>query len=582
MNIKKISLFAITIITLFVLIACTANAVEFTITFDSNGGNQIDDIEIESGKLANLPIPIKEGFTFIGWFTGYGQNDIQFSNFIPVLSDTTLYAKWSINSYTINFVTNGGTIIDSVTQDYNTELLFPNEPTKLGYTFEGWYAEQEFSTLIESLVIPAEDITLYAKWTINQYTITFDVVNQDLLEYIIFNPGDKIVQVSLGSYHSYALTSSGRRFMWGENYYGQSGDGTRYTKYFDFAPTEITNQFSLDSGDQIIQVSLGLEHSSALTSSGRFFMWGRNSSGQLGDGTTTDHLVPTEITSRFSLASGDKIIRVSLGASHSSALTSNGRLFMWGKNSHGQLGDGTTTDQLVPTEITSRFSLVSDDKIIQVSLGGLHSSALTSSGRLFMWGRNENAALGDGTTTDQLVPTEITSRFILVSDDKIIQVYLGAHHSSALTSSGRLFMWGWNFSGQLGDGTTTDQLVPTEITRRFSLVSDDKIIQVSLGGLHSSALTSSGRLFMWGSNRDNVLGGGITIYRNTPVEFVFYTPDLDSTITYTYQDVIDDYIPILEGYTFDGWYTDIELTIPYIFTIMPSSNIVVYGKWIAD
>src|SRR5690606_21663692 len=104
--------------------------------------------------------------------------------------------------------------------------------------------------------------------------------------------------------------------------------------------------------------------------------------GQLGDGTTTNRSTPTEITSRISSATGDKIIRVSLGYYHSAALTSNGRLFIWGRNDFGQLGDGTTTSKLTPTEITNRFSLSTGDKIIQVSLGVYYSAALTSSGRL--------------------------------------------------------------------------------------------------------------------------------------------------------------------------------------------------------
>ena len=103
---------------------------------------------------------------------------------------------------------------------------------------------------------------------------------------------------------------------------------------------------------------------------------------ELGDGTTTINILPTEITSQFSLSTGDKIISVSLGGYHSAALTSSGRLFTWGYN-YGQLGDGTSggnnrwNNRSTPTEITSRISLDTGDKIIQVSLGGVHSAALT-------------------------------------------------------------------------------------------------------------------------------------------------------------------------------------------------------------
>ncbi|MFA7106222.1 MAG: hypothetical protein WC154_02875, partial [Candidatus Izemoplasmatales bacterium] len=191
---------------------------------------------------------------------------------------------------------------------------------------------------------------------------------------------------------------------------------------------------------------------------------------------------------------------MSLGSSHSAALTSNGRLFMWGANYDGQLGDGTTIDKFIPTEITSSFILTSADKIIQVSLGNSHSSALSTNGQIFTWGRNFYGQLGDGTTTKKFVPTKITSQFSLTSGDKIIQVSLGYSFSTALTTNGQLFMWGANYDGQLGDNTSVNKSVPTKITNQFNLGIGDKIIQVSLGDSYSSAITLNGSLFIWGDN----------------------------------------------------------------------------------
>jgi alpha-tubulin suppressor-like RCC1 family protein len=136
---------------------------------------------------------------------------------------------------------------------------------------------------------------------------------------------------------------------------------------------------------------------------------------------------------------------------------------MWGQNYDGQLGDGTTTSRNVPTEITSRFSLNSSDKITSLSLGSSHSSALSATGRVFMWGSNWAGQLGDGTTTKRNVPTEISSEFSFAAGDKITSLSLDSSHSSALSATGRVFMWGSNFSGQLGDGTTTSRIVPSEI-----------------------------------------------------------------------------------------------------------------------
>jgi alpha-tubulin suppressor-like RCC1 family protein len=309
-------------------------------------------------------------------------------------------------------------------------------------------------------------------------------------------------------------------FMWGRNSVGQLGDGTTTDR---IVPTEITSRFSLSTGDQIISLSISSYHSSALSATGRVFMWGDNMVGQLGDATTqfnTFRILPIEITSRFSLNEGDKIISLSLNDLNSSALSATGRVFMWGLNlraNNSILGDGTMVfNRNVPTEITSSFSLAAGDKFISLSIGYGFSSALSSTGRVFMWGVNEYGQLGDGTTTHRNFPTEITPRFSLAAGDKIISVSLSDYESSALSESGRVFMWGFN--GILGVGTMVfNRNVPTEITSRFSLAEGEKIISVSLGLAHSSALSSTGRLFMWGSNDYGQLGDGGTVGTNTPV-----------------------------------------------------------------
>ena len=131
---------------------------------------------------------------------------------------------------------------------------------------------------------------------------------------------------------------------------------------------------------------------------------------------------------------------------------------MWGINSSGQLGDGTTINRSTPIEITHKFNFGLEEKISEISLGGAHSSALTSTGRLFTWGSNSQGQLGDGTTVNKLTPIDISNKFMLLESDSIIQVALsydnvGSGHSSALSKSGRIFTWGDNWAGQLGDGT---------------------------------------------------------------------------------------------------------------------------------
>ena len=144
----------------------------YTVTFQSEGGS-----EVASQIRANTPAaqpdnPTKEGHTFIGWYSGESEWDFE----TPVTADLTLTAKWQINRYTITFDTAGGSEVPSITQDYGTAITPPAAPTRTGYTFAGWDRESPTT-------MPAGDMTITARWTVNQYTITFKPENggQDIV-----------------------------------------------------------------------------------------------------------------------------------------------------------------------------------------------------------------------------------------------------------------------------------------------------------------------------------------------------------------------------------------------------------------
>ena len=530
---------------------------KYTVTFDSNGGTSVESQEIEDGKKANRPgEPSRIGYSFAGWFID--ENEPWIFIGYDVTEDVTLIARWTINQYTITFDTDGGSAVSAITQDYDTEVTTPSNPTKEGYTFDGWSED-----IPE--VMPAENLTFTATWTINQYAISYKTNEVTLF-------------ISLGNNHTASLTSLGRVFTWGNNSQGQLGDDTTTNRT---TPTDITSQFLLTEGETIISLSLGYYHSSALTSTGRVFTWGVNGQGQLGDGTTTNRTTPTDITSRFSLTEGETIISLSLGSYHSSAITSTGRVFIWGRNSQFQLGDGTTSNRTTPTDITSHFLLTEGETIISLSLAINHSSALTSTGRVFTWGHNSEGELGDGTITNRSTPIDITRRFPLTEGEIIMSLSLGYYYSSALTSTGRVFTWGFNDYGQLGDGSTSNRTTPTDITSQFLLSEGEIIMSLSFGGSNSSVLTSTGRVFTFGRNSEGELGDDTTTERTTPTDITYTIEILNLIFSFNYEeDITSYYIPVLEGYTFEGWYTDLTLTTKYVFNTMPAEDLVLYAKWI--
>ena len=138
----------------------------YTVTFQSEGGSEVAS-QIRANTPADQPAdPTKEGYTFIGWYNGESEWNFE----TPVTADLTLTAKWQINRYTITFDTAGGSEVPSITQDYGTAITPPAAPTRTGYTFAGWD-----KTIPATM--PAENITLTARWTVNQYTITFKPEN---------------------------------------------------------------------------------------------------------------------------------------------------------------------------------------------------------------------------------------------------------------------------------------------------------------------------------------------------------------------------------------------------------------------
>lgn len=326
----------------------------------------------------------------------------------------------------------------------------------------------------------------------------------DITKQIKLNSGETIDYISLGFGQSAVITSTGRAFTWGFNGYGQLGDGAKMDRNI---PYDITNQFELQTGE-ILKTIIIEDHAAALTSYNRLFTWGYNFYGQLGLGNTIDQSKPTDITSYFNLEINEKIIQVSLGGHHTAVLTSTGRVFTFGANNSGALGNGTQINQILPIDITNQFSLVSEETISQIHLGSGNGAALTSLGRIFTWGYNSDGQLGDGSRISKLRPVDITPQFELEDGETIEQLSLGDSHAGALTSLGRVFRWGDKLFGQSGDDTKTDDFVPIDITSQFKLYKDEKMMYIELGSFHSAALTSSNRLFTWGSNNYGQLGNG--------------------------------------------------------------------------
>jgi alpha-tubulin suppressor-like RCC1 family protein len=299
-----------------------------------------------------------------------------------------------------------------------------------------------------------------------------------------------ISAISVGQYHVCALTSAGGVKCWGENTYGQLGDGTSTNKS---APVDVSG---LTSG--VTAISAGQNHTCALTSGGGVKCWGDNSLGALGDGTTTSRMAPVDVSG---LSNG--VVAISAGYFHTCALTNGGAVKCWGYNVYGQLGDGTTTRQSTPVNVSGLSSGVS-----AISAGQFHTCALTIGGGVKCWGYNGFGGLGDGTTTGRVTPVDVSG---LTSG--VTAVGAGAYNTCARTSGGGVRCWGYNGSGQLGDGTTTTRLTAVDVSGLTN-----NATAISVGQYHACARTTVGGAKCWGYNAFGALGDGTTTGRVTPVD----------------------------------------------------------------
>lgn len=318
---------------------------------------------------------------------------------------------------------------------------------------------------------------------------------------------------SSGRLHTCALTTSGGVKCWGDNTYGQLGmgtdSGTETCGVASPCSRKPVDVFGLSS--DVISISAGRNHTCAITSSYGMKCWGNNSYGQLGDGMQGWYSsVPVTVSGLSGMLNGSANASwMSAGGNHTCARAisvTDASDKCWGYNEFGQLGDGTTTNRKTPVKV----SIVSSPQTLDISAGKEHTcrTFLTNQGILVeCWGNNSSGQLGNGTTTNNLTPVQVS--FL---NDAQFYVSAGSEHTCALTASGGVKCWGRNAYGQLGNGKTTNSTIPVSVSGLSSGAS-----AVSAGGKHTCALTSSNTVKCWGMNNNGQLGNGTTVDSTVPV-----------------------------------------------------------------
>ncbi len=440
------------------------------------------------------------------------------SHSLALKSDGSLWT-WGFNGY--------GQLGDGGTNDQYTPIL-------IGYSFR-----EVAAGATHSLALKADGTAWSWGWNYHSQ------LGDGIPSYQRNSPAQIIgvtnfVALAGGGFNSLAAKSDGSVLTWGDNAYGQLGDGKLAKNSLPVLSTALNGITAISAGN-MPDAAPFQTHALALNADGGVLAWGNNLFGALGDGTTTNSSTPINVhglTGAMAVASG---------WDHSLAMKADGTLWSWGSNGNGALGDGTTTNHLLPAQIAGLTSVAAvaagwqysvalksdgsvwawgfpggalQNGIVPTKVSGIsnviavaagawqHILALKSDGTVWSWGLNMNGQLGDGTTNSRVIPMQVAGLA------NIVAVAAGERHSLAVGADGSVWSWGSNYTGQLGDGTSIDRLLPVK------LAGLNNVVAIAAGNAHSLALLANGQVMAWGSNRAGQLGDGTFETRMTPVQVI--------------------------------------------------------------
>ncbi len=298
--------------------------------------------------------------------------------------------------------------------------------------------------------------------------------------------------VVVGTLSTCGLRESGRAYCWGDNSSGALGDGTT---------TESRTPVAVSGGHLFAQITVGGNAGGGFACGvdleGAAYCWGNNYNAQLGDGTNTDRYVPTAVMGGHRWEKLDAAFNAVCG------IATDGVTYCWGRNVVGQVGDGTTEERSEPTAVSGGHTFV------DIATGAFAACGLEANGTAYCWGGNGVGQLGDGTNTSSPVPVAVSGGLTFAD------LAPGGGLTCGVESpGGAAYCWGFNSVGQLGDGTTDNQNAPTPVLGSNSF---ESISASFASGGHVCALRPDGAAYCWGDNSDGQLGDGTTTFGVGPV-----------------------------------------------------------------
>jgi alpha-tubulin suppressor-like RCC1 family protein len=256
---------------------------------------------------------------------------------------------------------------------------------------------------------------------------------------------------------------------------------------------------------KIVSIDGSYSHGIALAADrSTIFTWGYDAEGQLGNGVDGDAIVPTPVVTRAQL-DGSYIKQVTGGGYHSMALTENGRIYAWGYNGHCEIGVGDTANKSLPVEVTTAGTPMEGRTIVSIGAGRFHSLAVDDTGRVYAWGLNDEGQLGDGSTITRCRPVAVSVAGTPLQGKRVVtaESASNARQTIVMTDEGLAYGWGHNANGQLGDGTKINRTVPVAVSTAGTPLQGRVVIQAIAGTAVSYLLSQEGHVFVLGDNNNH-------------------------------------------------------------------------------
>ena len=309
--------------------------------------------------------------------------------------------------------------------------------------------------------------------------------------------------VAAGGEHGLAVLDNGEAVAWGDNAYGQLGNGSTVNSQ---SPVPVENEVGTATLSDVEAVAAGELHSLALAD-GDVFSWGYNTDGQLGNGSTTNSSLPVTVTGLTGIS------QIVAGDNDSFALSGqNNEIWAWGENNDGQLGNNATTNEDSPVGVQG----IGGNGADAVAAGASFALALVNfangSGSVDAWGANNDGQLGTNSTVGSEIPVAVAGVGGSGALTGVTQIAAGENHSLALLSGSTVVAWGDGAEGQLGDNSSSNSEAPVAVSNLTN------VVEIAATANDSYALESNGTLWAWGENASGQLGDNSMPNSKVPVQ----------------------------------------------------------------